>query len=57
MRRTPINTDADGDAKTIPAGYYKFRFRNLTRRMGGARDGFAATGVLEEYEDDDTDEH
>lgn len=35
MRRIPINTDAEGNAKTIPAGYWKFRFRNLTRAMGG----------------------
>lgn len=35
MRRRPINTDADGNAKTIPAGYYKSGFTNLTRRMGG----------------------
>ncbi len=37
MRRRPINTDADGNAKTIPAGYWKFRFRNLTRAMGGGQ--------------------
>ncbi len=50
MRRRPINTDADGNAKTIPAGYYKSGFTNLTRRMGGARDGFAATGIMETME-------
>ena len=35
MRRIPINTDARGNAKTILAGYWKFRFRNLTHNMGG----------------------
>lgn len=57
MWRRPINTDAEGNATTIVASYYKRGFRNLTRAMGGARDGFSATGVMEEYEEDDTDKH
>ncbi len=35
MRKRPINTDAEGNATTIVAGYYKMGFSNLTRAMGG----------------------
>ena len=48
---------ADGCAKAIKANYYKMGFRDFTHNMGGASDGFWATGVIEGYEEADTNEH
>ena len=58
MWRKPINADTDSCARSIKAGYYKTGPANFIRYMGGVRiDGFSATGVMEEYEEDDTDKH
>ncbi len=38
----PFNTDADGNAKTLLAGYYKFGGATLTREKGSS-----GTGVVE----------
>lgn len=48
----PINIDADGCARCTRAGYYKMYWTNFTRELLGKNDGFAATGILEVYEDD-----
>ena len=50
----PINTDRGGLARTIKANYYKMGCTNFTREMLGARDGFAATAIVEVYVLEDT---
>ena len=45
--KIPINTDIDGCARCIKAGYYKMGWTNFTREMGGAKDGFIATAIME----------
>lgn len=52
MKRTiPINTDRGGQSKTIKADYYKMGWTNFTRELLGYRDGFAATAIMEIYEE------
>lgn len=54
--KRPLNADSDGLARCIKANYYKMGWTNFTRNIGGGtRDGFAATGILEEHEEDNTD--
>lgn len=57
MKRIPINVDKGGVARCIKAGYYKMGWTNFTRSLVGKKDGFVATAILEEYEEDDTPEH
>ena len=52
LRTIPINLDGWGCSRTIKANYYKMGYTNFTREALGNRDGFAATGVLEVYEED-----
>ena len=49
----PINTDGTGCCRCIKAGYYKMGWTNFTREMGGAKDGFVATAIMEIYDGDD----
>lgn len=55
MRKIPINTDVGGCARCIKAGYYKMGWTNFTRNLGGAKDGFCATAIMEIYESSETD--
>lgn len=48
----PINTDWGGLARTIRANYYKMGWTNFTREILGCKDGFAATAIVELYEED-----
>lgn len=49
----PINTDNEGNARCIKAGYYKMGLTNFMRAIfGGHKDGFIATGIVE-IEDED----
>lgn len=48
----PINTDRGGVCRTIKAGYYKMGWTNFTREILGYKDGFAATAIVEAYEED-----
>lgn len=49
----PINTDDEGNARCIKAGYYKMGLTNFMRAIwGGHKDGFIATGIVE-IEDED----
>lgn len=50
MKMIPINTDEDGNARCIKAGYYKMGWTNFTREMLGAKDGFTATAIMEIYD-------
>lgn len=52
-RAIPINTDRGGQSKTIKADYYKMGWTNFTRELLGYRDGFAATAIMEVYENTD----
>lgn len=52
MRRFGINTDDSGCARCIKAGYYKMGWTNFTREILGMKDGFAATAIMEVYEED-----
>ena len=36
----------------IKAGYYKMGWTNFTREILGYKDGFAATAIVEAYEED-----
>lgn len=54
MNRVPINTDRGGYARCLKAGYYKMGWTNFTRVLGGAKDGFGATAVIEIYGDKET---
>ena len=46
-----LNTDADGNARCIKAGYYKMGFANFVMHP---KDGFTATSIIEvEDEEDD----
>ena len=47
-----MNTDSDGNAHCIKAGYFKMGWTNFTREIIGCKDGFAATAVMEVYEDE-----
>ena len=52
MRIKPINTDRGGQlCRCIKAGYFKMGWTNFTREMEGRKDGFAATAIMEVYED------
>lgn len=51
-KRVAMNTDEDGCARCIKAGYYKMGWTNFTREALGAKDGFTATAILEVYEED-----
>ena len=48
----PINTDKDGCASCIKAGYYKMGQANF---LDHASDGFKATAIIEVYEEEETD--
>jgi len=50
----PINTDGGGQCRCIKAGYFKMGWTNFTREILGCKDGFAATAVIEVYEESDT---
>lgn len=43
----PINTDRGGLCRCIKANYYKMGWTNFTREALGAKDGFAATAIIE----------
>ena len=45
----PFNTDADGNARCIKAGYYKMGFANFVMHP---KDGFTATSIIEVEEDE-----
>ena len=47
MIRIPIGTSDDGCCRCLKAGYYKMGWTNFTRELGGAHDGFIATGIIE----------
>jgi hypothetical protein len=48
----PINTSGGGQlARCIKAGYFKMGWTNFTREILDRKDGFAATAILEVYED------
>lgn len=51
MRKIPINTDESGCARCIKAGYFKMGWTNFTRQILGMQDGFAATAIVETYEE------
>ena len=51
----PINTDDEGNARCIKAGYYKMGLTNFMRAIwGGHKDGFIATGIVEIDEEDES---
>lgn len=53
MKRKAINTDREGVATCIKAGYYKMGWTNFVRGLEGKdSDGFRATAIIEVYEDD-----
>ena len=56
MRRIAINTDGAGGARCIKAGYYKMGWTNFTREILGMKDGFAATAIMEVYDESDADQ-
>lgn len=47
----PINTDSEGNAATILAGYFKYGVATLI----GGRYGTSGTAIIEVYEEDKTD--
>lgn len=47
LRQIPRNTDADGCARCLKAGYYKMGAANFTKHEG---DGFVATCIIEIWE-------
>lgn len=48
----PINTSGGGQlARCIKAGYFRMGWTNFTREILGSKDGFAATAIVEVYED------
>lgn len=49
LRAAPINTDRGGVCRCIKANYFKMGWTNFTRELLGARDGFAATAVVEVF--------
>ena len=53
----PINTTWGGHSHTIKADYYKMGWTNFTREILGYKDGFAATGVIEIYEENNPNQH
>ena len=50
----PINVTAEGRAFTIRTGYERHAYLNGMTRGGGF---YPATGVLEVYDEEDTDKH
>ena len=54
MKRIPINTDESGRCRCIKAGYFKMGWTNFTRQILGMQDGFAATAIVEVYEEEDS---
>lgn len=52
MKRKAINTDREGVATCIKAGYYKMGWTNFVRGLEGKdSDGFRATAIIEVYEE------
>lgn len=45
----PFNTDSEGNARCIKAGYYKMGFANFVMHP---KDGFTATSIIEVEEDE-----